>query len=135
MQLAALRLGKLLGKLRKLPRQASGFHRHTLDALDKGLGLGKRLGQLLTQTQIGPGIVEQPLAPLCAGLLPGAVEGLNLGARELVVDDGPRHLLTGALVGSGQRDEGFHRRLGRDPASADRLLNGDSKLTHQPQAS
>lgn len=125
-QPAELRRGKFAGKLGKLPGQALGFVRQTLDALDKGFGLAELrlgLGQLLAQTQVGPRIVEKALSPLGAGLLPGAIEGPDLGTGELVAGNRPRHLLTGVGVGPDQGDEHLHRRLGRDLAPADRLLD------------
>ena len=134
-QLAALRKGKFAGKLGKLPGQALGFECQALDALDEELGLTERgLSQLLAQAQVGARIVEKPPAPLFAGFLPGAIEGLDLRARELVAGDRPRHLLTGAAVDPGQRDERLHRCLSRDLALADRFLDRQGELPHQPQA-
>jgi hypothetical protein len=44
-------------------------------------------------------------------------------------------LLTGFRGASGQRHQGFHRRLHGDLSLADRLLNRRRKLTHQTQTS
>ena len=48
--------------------------------------------------------------------------------------DRPRHLLTGAAVDPGQRDERLHRCLSWDLALADRFLDRQGELPHQPQA-
>lgn len=125
-QPAALRTGKFADKLGKLPGQALSVECQALDALDEELRLREvllGLGQLLAQPQVGARIVEKALSPLGAGLLPGAIEGLDLGAGELVARNRPRHLLTGVGVGPDQGDEHLHRRLGRDLAPADRLLD------------
>ena len=121
-----------------MPSQASGFTDQALEALNEELRLAELLpglGHLLAHAQIGPRIFEKPLAPFPARLLPGAVDDLDLGARQLLAHDRAGHLLTGISIEARQRDERFHRRLGRDPAPADRRLNAQRKLAHQPQTS
>ncbi len=123
-------LGNLLAELSRLSREPFG-------ALQESLWLAKgflALLEFLLQTQEGTGICEDPAATLLPRQAPAGVESLYLGTCELLPHDLLGQPLAGFAVVSGQRNQGFHRRLGGDQTAADRLLDRDRELVHQAQA-
>ncbi len=138
-----LQLGQLRGrKLRLTPGnlapEISRLARQPTGALKQLLRLTSELLALLEpllETHKGAGIFEQAAAPLRASREPPGVEDLDLASRQFLLNDLLSQPLAGVAVDSGQRHQGFHRRLGRDLAAADRLLDRQRKLAHQTQES
>ena len=111
--------------------------RETFGALQEPLWLAKGLlagFEFLVQPQEATGVFEEPTATLPPRRKPAGVEGLNLGARELLLYDLLGQLLAGFAVDPGQRYQDFQRRLSGNLTSTDRLLNRDGKLAHQAQS-
>jgi hypothetical protein len=133
---ALARLGVELGDERRgLAAEAAYLDEQALEAALGGGGLARRrVGLLAAQAKVEPGVVDQALSSVGAGFAPGGVEGLDLGAPELLTGGvlGQRH--AGVAVGPGQRHQGLDRRLGRDLALADQLLDGLGQLACQAQA-
>lgn len=129
-------LGVELGdERRSLAAEAAHLGEQALEAAIGGGGLARhRLGLLAAQAQVEARVVDQALSSVGAGLAPGGVEGLDLGALELLAGGvlGQRH--AGFAVGPGQGQQGLDRRLGGDLALADQLLDGVGQLARQAQA-
>jgi hypothetical protein len=137
-QLGELRAGKLREVSAKLSVKMAGLAGETLGALEQPLGLALGLPallELLLQAQEGAGIFEQPLSTLRTCALPARVQRLDLAAGELLPHDLLGQSLAGFRGASGQRHQGFHRRLHGDLPLTDRVLNRARKLAHQTQAS
>ena len=136
MQLGELQGRKLRLMSRNLAAEISRLTRQPSGALEESLGLTQDFFALLEpllQTQESPRIFEQSAATLKARCEPAGVESLDLVSRQLVLNDLFGQPLAGLAVDPGQRNQGFHRRLGRNLAAADRLLNRERKLAHQAQ--
>ena len=120
-----------------LSAQTSGAARQALGALEDALALALRalaLLERLLQTQKSSRVLQQPAASLTPRRQPAGIHRLDLGAGELVPHDLLGQLAAGLPVQARQRHQGFHRGLGGDLTAADRLLDRDRKLAHQPQA-
>jgi hypothetical protein len=137
-QLGQLRAGKLREVSAKLSVEMAGLACEALGALEQALGLAQgllALLELLLQAQEGTGIFEQSLTTLRTRRLPARVQRLDFAGGELLLHDLLGQSLAGFRSASGQRHQGFHRRLHGDLSLADRLLNRRRKLAHQTQTS
>ena len=138
MQLGQLQGRKLRLTSRNLAAEIPCLARQPFGACKESLRLTQGLLALLEpllQTQKGSGIFEQSAATLPARREPSGIESTDLASPQLVLDDLLGQPLAGFTVNPGQRYQGFHRRLGRDLAATDRLLDRQRKLAHQAQKS
>ena len=137
-QLGQLWTGKLREMSGNLVVEMACLGRQALGALQESLRLAKGLFVLLElfqRTQEGTRIVEESAAAVAARREPAGIEGLDLGAGELLPRDLLGQPLAGFQIEASQRNQGFHRRLGGDLTLTDRLLNRQREIAHQAQAS
>lgn len=132
---ALVRLGVELGDERRgLAAEVAHPDEQTLEAALGGGSLARRrLGPLAAQAEVESRVADQALSPVGAGFAPGGVEGLDLGALELLAGGVSGQLHAGFAVGPGQRYQGLDRRLSGDLALADQLLDGVGQLARQTQ--
>jgi len=117
----AAQLARLDGEVREL----------ALPDLRRRAGLAAR--PALADAEIETRVLDQPRASVGAGLPPGLVERLDLGAGQLLAGAGAGEPRAGVAVDAGQGHQRLERRLRRDLAHAQQLLHLLGQLLDQGQ--
>jgi hypothetical protein len=126
------------GQLAPLPEAAARQRSDALEVAQQGLsrtGIDRREPLLLEGAQIEQRLFEQPLAHLGRAGAPGLVELLDLPGGESVLGGRIRQTLAVLAAFARQRHQGPERRLHRDPALAQVLLDRlRQRLDHRQTA-
>ncbi len=109
-----------------LPQAAARQRGDALEVAQKALDLRRLHGlalKLLLGAQVEPRLLEQPLSGLGRAGAPGDIERLDLPGGEPMLGCGTGQALAVLAALARQRHQGSQRRLHRDPALAQMLLD------------
>lgn len=119
-------VGETRGQLAPLPEAAARQRGDALEVAQQGLSrarIDRREPLLLEGAQVEQRLFEQPLARLGRAGAPGVVERLDLPGGEPVLGGRTGQTLASRAAPARQGHQGSQRRLHRDPALADGLLD------------
>lgn len=122
----ALPVGETRGQLAPLPEAAARQRSEVLEVAQQRLsrtGVDRLAPLLLEGAQVEPRRFDQPLARLSRAGTPGVVELSDLPGGEPVLGGRSGQTLAVLATFTRQRHQGLQRRLHRDPALAQVLLN------------